>query len=323
MTRLTSGRLIPGLDKSVCRLALGTAGYNLAEKARCFELLDTYLQLGGTIIDTGRAYGESEAVIGEWLESRQVREQVVLATKCAHGADALLPATGFEEVVTQEVQESLAQLHTDYVDIYLLHRDNTAVPVGRIMERMNRELERGTAKSLGASNWSYARVDEANAYASARQLQRFAVVSNNLSLAAPLAPFYPRLVSVDAAGERWHEERRVPLLSWSAQARGFFAGACHPAMRAQYGQHQAPFVRRMIEVYGSEDNEERLRRARELGAARGGYSAVQVALAWLLHKPFPLVAIVGPRSVEELVSCVEATELALSDRECSWLNLAD
>jgi aryl-alcohol dehydrogenase-like predicted oxidoreductase len=218
---------------------------------------------------------------------------------------------------------SLESLRTGHVDLYMLHRDNPVVPVGRILERMNRVIEDGYAGAIGASNWAYARVDEANAYAREHGLQGFTFVSNNLSLAVPSEPFYPRLVSVDTEGELWHERTGIPLLSWSSQARGFFAGRYTAVLRAQPDGLASPFDRRMMEVYGNEANFERLRRAKELGEAQGDYTAVEVALAWLLRKPYPLVPIVGPRTRDEMASSIRAVGLPLNDADCRWLNLED
>jgi aryl-alcohol dehydrogenase-like predicted oxidoreductase len=315
---------IPGVERLLSRLALGTAWFSLANQARCFDVLDEFLRLGGTLIDSARSYGESEAVLGRWLASRGKRDEIVLLTKCAHG-DALLPAAEFEETVTREMGQSLDTLGCEQIDLYLLHRDNPAVPVGRIVERLNREVEAGRARALGASNWSTARGDKANAYAARQGLHGFLLLSNNLSLAAPRAPFYPNLVSTDAEGERWHAETGTPLLSWSSQARGFFTGQTEPAMRAALEGRsivgEDAFTRRMVEVYGTAENLERLRRARALGEELGGYTAVQVALAWLLHKGFALIPVVGPRTPDELRSCVEATVIHLTAEQCAWLNL--
>ena len=300
-------------------LALGSAFFSPAQKDTCFALLDRYVERGGTVLDTGRLYGggASEATLGEWLASRGVRDQMVIVTKCAHGGDAaLLPEEDFEGVVTREREQSLEALRTDYIDLYLLHRDNPAVPVGRILERMNLEITGGYARAIGASNWSYPRLSEATAYARTQGLVGFGVVSNNLSLAVPAEPFYPRLVSTSPEGERWHARHGVPLLSWSSQARGFFTGRYSGAEVGADG-----FSQRMVQVYGSTENAERLRRAQQLGQKRGGLTAVQVALAWLLHKSFPLVPIVGPHNEEELLSCLAATRLELSEDECRWLNL--
>ena len=71
----------------------------------------------------------------------------------------------------------------------------------------------------------------------------------------------------------------------------------------------------MLKLNGTDENFARLERARKLGEQKGGYSAVEVALAWLLHKPFPLVPIVGPHNPVELASCVKATSLSLSEEE--------
>jgi aryl-alcohol dehydrogenase-like predicted oxidoreductase len=192
--------------------------------------------------------------------------------------------------------------------------------VARILERLNTELEAGRVRALGASNWEYSRIDEANRYAQDHGLTGFAVVSNNLSLAVPTMPFYSGLVSTDKEGELWHERTGIPLIPWSSQARGFFTGRFGPPAPTDANALDG-FARRMIEVYGTEANYERLRRATELGARNGGYTAVQVALAWLLHKPFPIVPIVGPHSEDELASCAAALALQLSEAEIKWLDL--
>ena len=75
----------------------------------------------------------------------------------------------------------------------------------------------------------------------------------------------------------------------------------------------------MVEVYCTDANVERLRRARALSQAKGGRSATEIALAWLLHKPFPTIPIVGPHSVTELESCFSATEIELTESECRRL----
>jgi len=290
----------------------------MAESVKWFAMLDQFLAAGGTLFDTSRIYGdgESEAVLGAWLRERQVREQVVITTKCGHGgALGILPDQGFEAMVTEEVAKSLATLDTDYIDLLLLHRDNPVVPVARIVDRLNQELENGAIRAFGASNWGYERVEEANVYATRHGLYGFTVVSNHLSLAEPREPFYPRLVTVDGAGELWHERTRVPLLSWSAQARGFFTGRYQPGLVAE----DDTFSKRMLEVYATPVNLERLRRAKDLGRRRGSYTATQVALAWLLHKPYPLVPVIGPRTLAELDDCLAAAQLKLTPAECAWL----
>lgn len=202
----------------------------------------------------------------------------------------------------------------------MLHRDNPALPVGRIVQRLNREIEAGRVRAIGASNWSYPRVEEANRFAAASGLSGLAMVSKHLSLAESNGPFYPGLVSVDEEGKRWHARTGTPLLSWAAQARGFFTGRFTDSMAAAPDSIEDPFTRRMLEVYGTPANLERLRRARILGEAKGR-TPMEIALAWVLRQPFPVVPVVGPRTIEELDSCITATAVTLSDEESLWLNL--
>ena len=314
--------MIQGIDKPISSLALGTAFYRASEKEKWFRILDDYLRVGGTVIDTAPIYGDSEAIVGEWLETRDAREQVVIITKFGHGKGLMPPAEDLDRITTQELEKSLECLRTDYIDLYMPHRDNAAVPVGTIVERLNLELRRERVRAIGPSNWTYSRVDEANDYAHKQELKGFVAISNNLSLAVPTAPFWPGVVSTGACGVRWHERTRTPLISWSAQARGFFTGQYTPEQREQASNRASDaFAEKMIEIYCTDDNLERLRRAEELGEKKGGYSAVQISLAWLMHKSFPLVPVVGPHTREELASCVQATSLQLSDRELRWLNL--
>ncbi|MCL5269415.1 MAG: aldo/keto reductase [bacterium] len=312
---------IEGVRKKVSSLALGTAFYQLKAKDTCFNILDSFAEAGGTLIDTARDYGESEQVIGLWLEARKDRGQIVLITKGGQGKYYGLSPEDFAPTLERELTASLERLRTDSVDLYLLHRDSPMVAAGDIIEYLNKELARGRIRAAGVSNWEYHRIAEANEYARAHGLKGIAAVSNNLSLAVPTGPFYPGLVSVDQSGEKWHERTRIPLIVWSAQARGFFTGRYSMQLNDPNQRDRDPFAARMIEIYSTDDNLERLRRATEMGKNKGGYTATQIALAWLLHKPFPLAPIVGARDERELASCIQATEIKLTDAEAQWLNL--
>jgi len=312
---------IPGVDKPISRLALGTAFHRLADEQACHGLLDRFIELGGTLLDTARDYGESEDVIGHWLASRSARARVVIVTKGGQGRGHGLESNTFADTIHDELSRSLETLGTDYIDLHVLHRDSPAAPVDTIVDALNAEVASGRVRALGASNWTYERIEEANTYADREGLLGFAAVSNNLSLAVPTAPFYPGLVSVDEAGEEWHRSTGIPLIPWSSQARGFFVGSYAPDALDDF-RKQGGFTARMVEVYCTDDNFERLRRARAIGDAKDGRSATEIALAWLLHKPYPVIPIVGAHSVAELESCFSAASIELSDSECEWVSLA-
>lgn len=315
---------LAGIPVPVSPFALGTAFYRLETEAEHFAVLDAYLASGGTVIDSARSYGQSEDVVGSWFGVRSTRDRVLLITKCGHGPELKLPERHFAALVRQELSLSLETLHTDGIDLYLLHRDNQEMPVAAILEPLNEAVAKGHVRAIGASNWEYRRVIEANEYAERHGMTGFAVVSNTLSLARPAAAFYTGLVHTDPDGERWHEETGIPLIPWSSQARGFFTGAWTPEMRndpAIADPETPTFDSRMLKVYATDDNFERLRRAQDLGVRKGGYTAMEVGLAWLMGKPFPVLPIVGPRSPEELASCLRAVSLTLTEEERRWVNL--
>jgi len=322
MTQLLGdGPPVAGVARPVSRLVLGTAFYRVAAKRECFALMDRFRELGGTTIDSAHGYGESEKVVGEWLASMRAAADMLVITKCAHGK-AVLPEEGLEQVVDQEVAQSHRDLGLEVIDILFLHRDNPAVPVERIMDKLAAMVRAGHARAIGASNWTYDRIEAANAWAAAHGVP-FAAVSNNLSLARPTEPFYPNLVFTDAVGEAWHREKRVPLIPWSSQARGFFTGRWPRELRTAPGGGLDAFSSRMLAVYATDANYERYARAQALGRDRGGFSAMQVALAWVLARPFPIAPVVGPQTVAELESCVQALSLDLTPDECRWLDLGD
>jgi aryl-alcohol dehydrogenase-like predicted oxidoreductase len=303
---------IPGLDRPCAQLVLGTDYYRPENLDRVAPILDAYVAMGGNVVDTAFIYGggKSEEAIGQWMESRGNRSEVMVLTKGAHH-DANGPRVN-KAAIDEELAVSLRRLRTDYVDLYALHRDDPNVPVGPIVEALNEHIAAGRIRAIGVSNWTYRRIEEANDYAAAHGLVGFSFSSPNLSLAKPNEPFWPGCVSADAETCAWHEARRFPLLSWSSQARGFFRPELTPESR-----DNADLVR----VFFSDANWERRRRAEQLARERG-VTVIQIALAYVLNQPFPTCALIGPQSVAELESCREATEIRLSAEELAWLDLS-
>ena len=122
-----------------------------------------------------------EAVIGRWLAERGVRERLVLVTKGGQGVRGAGVTEGdFAVAIEAELTTSLEMLGTDQVDLYLLHRDSRAFAVGTIIDALNAELRRGRVRAIGASNWEYERIEQANAYAREHGLHGFSMISNNL-----------------------------------------------------------------------------------------------------------------------------------------------
>src|SRR5699024_6194891 len=105
----------------------------------------------------------------------------------------------------------------------------------------------------------------------------------------------------------------VPLLPWSAQARGFFTGRAHPE------DHSDP---ELVRCYYSPDNFERLHRAEQLAAQRQ-VPTTAIALAYVLAQPFPTFALIGPRSIAELRSSMLGLQVELTEADVAWLDLRE
>ena len=304
---------IGGLDKPVSRLVLG--GFSIDRMDTVRSKFDAFLAAGGNAVDTGHVYGEgsSERAIGKWLLETGRREEIVIITKGVHPNLSDWVTRVNPVAIAQDLSESRERLGVETVDLYLLHRDDPDAPVGPLVECLNEHTAAGRIRAFGVSNWTHSRIEEANAYAAARGLLGFSASSPHLALAAAGEFLYPGCVSVsdDADALAWYRENRFPLLAWSSQAGGFFSGRFTPEVRENAA---------MVGQYYSEDNWERLRRARSL-AQRRGCTPTQAALAWILHQPLNIFAIFSTNKMPHLAECLAALDIRLTPKETAWLSL--
>ena len=121
----------------------------------------------GNTFDTGFVYGggQHEKVLGEWIKTRGVQKTTTVIAKGAHTPYCLPGAIGAQLTI------SLERLQLESVPIYNMHRDNLAVPVSEFVDALNQLKAAGKIGIFGGSNWSPARVAEANAYAAAQGLE--------------------------------------------------------------------------------------------------------------------------------------------------------
>ncbi len=322
MSELRAGPSITHVGKPVSGLSLGTWLWDDNTLEYWWAILDEFVALGGTAIDTARVYGRSEELLGEWLDRRSQRDDLVIMTKGGVWLDHDPPVDRFRDTIHDELMSSLGRLRTEYVDVYMLHRDNPGYPVGDILGPLEDEIAAGRVRALGASNWAYSRMAEAMEYADKHGMQGFSAVSNQHSLAIPSAMLGGTVVRTDDVGEEWHRRTSIPLLAWSPCGRGYFAGRYTRGPTEASAGLDDQAAREAMAASVSEDDLERLRRAEQLSREKDGATAVEICLAWLLHKPYPMIPVVGPRTLEELASCIKALSLPLTDAESAWLDLA-
>ena len=303
---------IPGLDKELSRIVFGCD--NQSDTNHAFAMFDHFYSKGGNVFDTAYIYnnGKSDFYLGSWMESRNLRDEVVVLGKGAHTPDCL------PEKIRPQLEETLSRMSTSYLDIYCLHRDNESLPVEGFIDTLNELKNEGLIKVFGASNWSLERFKEANEYAEKEGKEGFTILSNNFSLAHMNNPVWPGCFSCsEDEYVNYLKEKQIAIFPWSSQARGFFldsqefSGASHVADPNREEQER---------VWGSEDNLERRSRCFEL-ASNKSVDPIQMALAFVLNQEFPSFPLIGPRNFFETESSLEATKIELSLEETSWLNL--
>ena len=322
---------ISGVSLPVSRMISGTAQYeDWMEEAPLFEVLDAAVELGVNTIDSGREYadGECEKAIGNWMKNRKNREELVLISKGGHHNDIRKRVTPYD--VTADIMDSLALLGTDYIDIYMLHRDDETKEVGPIVEMLHSHYEAGRIKTYGASNWSLERICEANEYAKSHGLRPFKVSSQHFSLGEQKCdPHGGGCISLTGDSMRdtreWYIENDMPLLAYSSLCMGLFSGRFNRGNymeKCQAGLLPEPCVK----AYCCEENFARLDRATELAKEKGVTTAA-IAMAYVINyaKFYQLstFALVGSGNKAEVQANVDAVNLMLTKEELDYLNIGE
>jgi len=314
---------IPGVSKPVSRLVQGTANtvFDPSKPAQAFALLDMAMEHGINTFDTAHVYGEgNEVMLGNWVRERGVKDKVVILAKGAHpyGRNRVTP-----EDIEADLTESLRRQKSDYFDLYVLHRDDPAVPVGPIVEALNKHKSAGKIGAFGGSNWAHTRIKEANDYAAANNLIPFAVTSPNYSLAEMYAPPWDDCLSISGpagqAARDYYAESGIAVMPWSSMAGGFFADIYHRDNLETFAKDNY-FAEICIRCYCGEENFQRLDRVRELAQSKN-LSVAQIALAFTFSQPMDLFPLVSSLTKDQFAANAAALEVTLTPQELAYLDL--
>jgi len=309
-------------SRDVAVLALGASEFGgTCPEAKAFDFMDAYAELGGNFIDTARLYGdfatpkngESEKVIGRWMEQRRNRDQIFLSTKGAHPVlgQMHIGRLGRDEI-RSDMMGSLEDLRTDCVDVYWLHRDDISRPVGDIMETMQSLIEDGCTKLIGVSNWSPKRILEANAYAREHGLTEFIGNQPQFSLAQQMIVEDPTLTPMDAETYQMHMDTNMVCCCFSSQGKGFFTKLDELGEAGLPDKAKRRFLYpNNVEVY------ERMKTVRE----QTGLTIGAIALAWLTCQPFPTFALCGASKVEQVQALKDAADAILTPEQRDYLRV--
>ncbi|RHZ43326.1 aldo/keto reductase [Aspergillus thermomutatus] len=314
--------LSPSAGIKVSPLCLGAMNFGTAwkdfmgecDKEQSFKLLDAFYDLGGNFIDTANNYQdeESEIWLGEWMQARKNRDQLVIATKyttgfrSAHRATEPLQSNYVGNSVKSmriSVEQSLKKLQTDYIDLLYVHWWDFTTSVEEVMQGLNALVNAGKVLYLGISDTPAWVVVKANEYARANGLRPFSVYQGKWN-----------------AGFRDLEREIIPMCRnqnmaiapWAPLGQGKFKSA-KARQEGEQGSARASAVN---------EHDIKVSEALEKIANQKKTNLHAIALAYVLHKAPYVFPIIGQRKVEHLKANVEALSISLSENDLAEIDNA-
>lgn len=303
----------------VAAICLGTMqfGWTATEEA-ANGVLDTYLDAGGNFVDTADVYsrwvdgnpgGVAEEILGRWIKRRGVRDRVVLATKVFGTMGPGPNHVGLSRKhIFDAVEGSLRRLQTDFIDLYQTHRDDRDTPLDETLEALDRLVQRGNVRYIGASNYDAWRLMRALSVSSSHRYARFITLQPPYSLAdrAFEGELQPLCI-----------EEGIGVIPYSPLGAGFLTGKYRPDAGPPESGRAAGVQDRFFNARGW-----KTLAAVEAVADAHDCRPAQVAIAWLLQRPSVVAPIVGANSPEQLRDILGADEIELSSDEIRALDEA-
>ena len=268
------------------------------------RIIHRALDAGINFIDTADVYsgGESEEIVGKALAGR--RDKVVLATKLhAPMGDDINQRGNSRRWIMQEVEASLRRLKTDWIDLYQIHRPDSACDIEETLGALTDLVRQGKVRYLGSSTFPGSQLVEAQWVSRDRRLERFVCEQ----------PPYSMLVrGIENDVLPTCQRHEIAVIPWSPLAGGWLSG--------KWRKNQpAPTSTRATRLPGRYDmslpgNQKKLEATEALAvlAQEAGLTLIQMAIAFTINHPGVTSAIIGPRTMEQLESQLGADEVKLS-----------
>jgi len=302
----------------VSRLCLGMMSYGskkwrdwVMEEEESRPFITRALDAGINFFDSADVYstGESERITGKLLkESGVKRENLVVATK-VHGqmSDDINDRGLSRKHILDSIDRSLQRLQMDYVDLYQIHRWDNETPIEETMEALNDVVRAGKARYIGASSmfaWQFAKalhVSETHGWTKFISMQNH----YNLVYREEEREMIPLCI-----------DQGIGLVPWSPMARGFFAGNRKRGGGGETSRANSdPFAKGL---YFREEDFIVADCVADVAKERG-VSGSQIALAWILSKPYVASPIIGATKMDHLDQAIAALDIKLSEDEIKRL----
>ncbi len=286
-----------------------------ADEPTSFKLLDAFVASGLNLIDTADVYskwvpgnkgGESETIVGNWLEKRGRRDKVLIATKV--GVEMAPGETGLSKAyILREVERSLNRLKTDYIDLYQSHRDDADTPFEETFETYAGLIKSGKVRAIGASNYKADRLAESLKVSAAKGLPRYET----------LQPWYNLYDRADFEGGLADlcKRENIAVIPYFSLASGFLTGK-YRSEGDLAGRARAYRVKDMLNERGF-----RILKALDTVSAEIGATPAQVSLAWLVARGVA-APIASATNLDQLKEIIGGTALTLSPEAVRLLDEA-
>jgi 1-deoxyxylulose-5-phosphate synthase len=301
----------------VSRICLGTMTYGkptdrwqwALNEMESRPFIKKALELGINFFDTADIYsfGASEEIVGKALKEFAKRDELVIATKVFNPMSQDPNDQGLSRKhIMASIDASLKRLQTDYVDLYQIHRWDYDTPIEETLEALHDIVKAGKARYIGASSmfaWQFAK----------------ALYTSDLHGWTRFVSMQPHYNLIYREEEREMiplcKDQKIAVIPWSPLARGLLTG---PRTKERTETHRAQTDQYSRMMYTSDDDFEIVKRVTEIASKRGLPNA-QVAMAWLLSKPYITAPIVGASKPGHLEDAIAAINVRLSDDEIKKL----
>jgi aryl-alcohol dehydrogenase-like predicted oxidoreductase len=289
-----------GLKVSVVGLGCNNFGWMIDAEASN-PVIARALEVGINFFDTADIYGESEVVLGKALGAK--RKDVVIATKFGMASSGL-PGGASRAYVMQAAERSLKRLGTDYIDLFYLHRPDKATPIAETLEALEELIRQGKVRHVAASNMTSELLSESHSIAASRHLHGFVATQEHLNLLTRGAEttIVPTV-----------KELHLGLIPYFPLANGLLTGKYKRGVAPEPGTRLDRSKQRNSSLL-SEQNFDKVERL-EAFAGEHRRSISELAIAWLLAKPYVPSVIAGATKAAHLDVNVKAATWTLTAPE--------
>ncbi|MBP1845139.1 aryl-alcohol dehydrogenase-like predicted oxidoreductase [Rhizobium petrolearium] len=275
------------------------------------RIVERSLTAGVNFIDTANVYslGNSERILGQSLKNLGVpRKDVIIATK-VHGqmGDKPNDRGSSRGHIMDSVEQSLERLQTDHIDLYQVHGTDTVTPIDETLRALDDLVSRGLVRYVGLSNWAAWRIAKALGISERKGFARFETVQAYYSIAG--RDLEREIVPL-------MQEEKLGLMVWSPLAGGLLSGKYGPGASGNGEGRRASFDFPPVD----KDRAWACVAVMREVAAKHGASVAEVALGYILAKPFVTSVIIGAKRLEQLEENLKAVTLMLDADDMARLD---